>query len=234
MIGAVVARDPVWTAVGGLAAAAVFGRLRRGRLDLTGGIRRTSRIVTPAWFSVLAAFLVAYGGTYSIGVVRGLAAAGRYDFDYRLFLATTYLYYPFASVLTARINRGEHDAPRRVTERASVVVVAAVTAAVLVLPFGQQPVVGFAALSRPTLVLLALVSLASMVSYLMGATLVAYGRLWPTVTASVASGVVVAIGQPTITPAFGPTGAASVSLAAVTLAACLQTRTVVKLGRDRS
>src|SRR5581483_11683324 len=108
--GALIGRDPVTMAAGGLAAAAVFGRPRRGHLDLSDGIRRTGRTLTPAWFSVLAAFLVSYGGTYSIGVVSGLAAAGRYDFDYRVFLATTYLYYPFASILTARINRGDRDA----------------------------------------------------------------------------------------------------------------------------
>lgn len=234
VVGAVVGRDPTWAAVGGLACAGLVGRPRRGHVGRSIELRSVIRELTPAWLSALSSFLVVYGGTYSIGVVGGLAAAGRYDFDYRVFLATTYLYYPFASILTARINKGDRDAPRRVTLRAAAVVACAGAAAVGVLPLGQRRAVGFNALPVPTLAILAAVALFSMVAYLMAATLIAYGRLWPTVTASVASGIVVVIGQPAITPTFGPVGAASVSLAAVIVAASLQTRTVVRFYRSAS
>jgi hypothetical protein len=224
VLGAVITRTPLGGAVGGLLASAALGRPRLGSVDHSRRLGKTARALRPAWLSSLSAFLISWGGTYSIGAVRGLAAAGRYDFDYRVLSGASYLYYPMGSVLTARINVRRREAVREVTVRTVALVCVSQAAAITGVLLFQKQVVGIAPLGLSVLIVLAGVVLLTTVSYLMGATLIAYGRLWATVTAAVAAAVVALVGHVTITPATGPIGAASVSAASMALAAAMQAR----------
>lgn len=185
------------------------------------GLVRVSEYLAPL-VAIGSAFGVAWLDTYFVALGKGVAAAGMYQLVYRILGVATYLYLPWGSVISTRVNAGTRRPLTSATEAALILTIGCVAMTAAGLAYIAPTVFPSYAIPLTLLPLLAVFYTISAISYCFGSALVAYGRLHIVGIANALGLGVAVVGHSIITLRVGPVGAASVSLVAISSTAAVQ------------
>lgn len=182
--------------------------------------------------SVLSPFVIGWADTYFLTAHLGIASGGSYQALYRLLAVTTYLYLPWGSVVSSRVNARETRPllrPTLMALGATAAGLAVATAFAVVVAPWFFPNFRLPLAALPSLLAL---NLLSPLSYCFGTALYARANVLAIASANVAGMVLVLVGHTLFTLHGTPATAATVSLAGMAVATAGQMWAYLRAGRS--